>query len=183
MNRIYTDSGKIISVYDGLFDFHNRQHFYMFAQSSLFRIGWADGAIVENQANRFIHSIYSCEDIDRLGIIDAILKSEAARELDGYKIDRAVLNLSTAADTNYVHTHGEDKILLYYVNLEWHDGWHGETMFFNDNLRDVAFAGIYTPGRLIAFDPKIPHSIRPQSHIATQYRFTLAIILNKQDNS
>jgi hypothetical protein len=179
MNRIYTGTGRELTVYDGLFDLHYRQSVYQFAQSSLFQIGWADGAIIENQANRFIHSIYSKEDIERLGIITRILNSPAAGELDGYKFDRAVLNLSTAADANYVHTHGEDKILLYYVNLEWYDGWHGETLFFQESLRDVAFTSVYTPGRLLAFDAKIPHTIRPQSHIAAQYRFTLALIFNR----
>jgi hypothetical protein len=31
----------------------------------------------------------------------------------------------------------------------------------------------------VAFDAQIPHAIRPQSHIAVPYRFTLAIILEK----
>jgi hypothetical protein len=70
-------------------------------------------------------------------------------------------------------------VLLYYVNLEWREGWHGETLFFQENLKDVAFTSVYTPGRLIAFDAKIPHTIRPQSHIAAQYRFTLAMVFNK----
>lgn len=170
---------KKIRVYDDLFNAHQRSEFYKFANSSYFKIGWADGPIHENTIHRFLHSSYSDKDLDNLGIIDAIKNTEAAHELEGYKIAKCVLNLSTAADANFIHDHPEAKILLYYVNLEWHDGWHGETLFFTENHKNIAFASPYTPGRLISFDAKIPHSIRPQSHLAHFYRFTLAIILDK----
>ena len=179
MTRIYTGTGRAITVYDDLFDLHYKQKVYSFAQSSLFQIGWVDDDVVERQANRFIHSRYSADDISRLGLLDQIAGSSAAGEIQGYDLAHAVLNLSSAADTNYVHAHAQDKVLLYYVNLEWREGWHGETLFFQENLKDVAFTSVYTPGRLIAFDAKIPHTIRPQSHIAAQYRFTLALVFNK----
>jgi hypothetical protein len=180
MKELFVHGGKRICVYDDLFTSHYKSEVYTFAQHSNFSIGWADGAIVEKQTNKLLHSSFSEEDVSRLGILNIIAMSEAARELDGYSLNKTVLNLSTAADTNYTHTHREDKVLLYYVNLEWFDGWHGETLFFNERHTDVIFASPYTPGRLISFDAKIPHTIRPQSHIAAQYRFTLALIFNKQ---
>jgi hypothetical protein len=179
MKEMFFQHGKCIRVYDDLFEAQCRASAYLFAQQSNFVIGWADGAIVEKQANKFLHSVYSHDDVDRLGILDKIAKSEAAHELDGYTLNKTILNLSTAADTNYTHTHPEDKVLLYYVNLEWFDGWHGETLFFSEDHKDVVFASPYTPGRLISFDGTIPHTIRPQSHIAAQYRFTLALVFNK----
>jgi hypothetical protein len=97
----------------------------------------------------------------------------------GYTLKKCVLNLSTPADVNFVHAHPEDKILLYYVNLDWRDGWHGETLFFDETGKRIMFASTYTPNRLIAFDAKIPHTIRPQSHIASFYRFTLALVYTK----
>lgn len=168
-----------IRVYDDLFTADQRDKFYGFANSSYFRLGWADGAIIENQIHRFLHSTYSNDDIESMGILDAIRNTKAAHELDGYKIAKCILNLSTAADANFTHSHVEDKILLYYVNLEWRDGWHGETLFFSENHKDIVFASPYTPGRLISFNARIPHTIRPQSHLASFYRFTLAIVLNK----
>ena len=68
---------------------------------------------------------------------------------------------------------------MYYVNLEWRDGWHGETLFFDESCKDIVYASPYTPGRVIAFDAKIPHTIRPQSHLASFYRFTLALVYTK----
>jgi hypothetical protein len=179
--EVTADNDRKIRVYDDVFDFMYRQEIYTFAANSLFRIGWADGAILENQHHRFLHSPYSEEDIQSLNLMPQLLNSKVAQELQGYKLQKAILNLSTASDSNFVHVHPEDKVLLYYVNLEWRDGWHGETLFFNDNAKDIVFASPYMPGRLISFDAKIPHTIRPQSHIAVHYRFTLAMVFNKDN--
>lgn len=179
MKELFTERKKRICVYDDVFDANYKDFVYDFAQNSYFRIGWSDASIIEKQPNRFLHSVFDKNDINRLGILEKIFNSEAACELSGHNLERAILNLSTASDTNYAHQHAQDKVLLYYVNLEWFDGWHGETLFFSENHKDVIFASRYTPGRLLAFDGSIPHSIRPQSHIAAQYRFTLALIFNK----
>lgn len=156
-----------------------RNRIYRFAQESSFRIGWADATTVENKKHQFLHSTYSGDDLDRLGIIERIKASPVAGELDGYVITNCVLNLSTPSDVNFIHAHPEDKVLLYYVNLDWQDGWHGETLFYTESCKEVVFASAYTPNRLIAFDAKIPHTIRPQSHIAPHYRLTLTLLCNK----
>jgi hypothetical protein len=180
VKEIFVDKGKRIAVYDGLFDLRFRQKVFEYAYSSYFVLGWADGSIIENQGIRYLHSNYSDKDLQHLGIIDDISNTVAFKELEGYNISKAVLNLSTACNTNFVHAHSEDKVLLYYVNLEWKDGWHGETLFYSEDLKDIVFASPYTPGRIIAFDADIPHTIRPQSHTAVQYRFSLALILTKK---
>lgn len=179
MKEMFVDRGKRIAIYDDLFTLDQRQHFYGFSDTSLFQIGWADGSIIENHKHRFLHSVYSDDDLKRCGILEAIENSEASKELHGYVLKKSILNLSTPSDANFYHSHPEDKILLYYVNIEWRDGWYGETLFFDEACKNIVFANPYTPGRLIAFDAKIPHSIRPQSHIACFYRFTLALVFNK----
>jgi hypothetical protein len=63
---------------------------------------------------------------------------------------------------------------LYYVNLEWRDGWYGETFFYSDDLKDVAFTSLYVPGRILLFDGDIPHAIRPQSVAGPKYRITIS---------
>jgi len=173
------DNGRTIRVYDDVFDMEYRHSLYSFAQSSKFRIGWADSLTPENRQHQNLYSDYSMEDVERLGILDRLASTPVAQELDGYKLEKCVLNLSTASDVNFVHAHPEDKVLLYYVNLEWRDGWHGETLFYDETGKEVVFANAYVPNRLIAFDAKIPHTIRPQSHLAPQYRLTLTLVYNK----
>jgi hypothetical protein len=179
MEEIFVEGNKRIAIYDDLFSHHDRADFYNFAERSKFQIGWADGSINEHQQHRFLHSLYSEEDLNRMGILQKILESPAKDEIKEYKYVKTVLNLSTPADVNFVHTHQEDKILLYYVNLEWNDGWHGETLFFDESCKNISLACPYTPGRLISFNGHIPHAIRPQSYLSPFYRYTLAMVFNK----
>jgi hypothetical protein len=179
MKEAYLASGQRICTYDDALDLRYRQHVYTFAQNSLFQIGWADSLIIEKQATRCLYSSYSDEDMRKLNFLSEIAVSKVGRELDGYRVNKTILNLSTASDTNFLHTHAEDKVLLYYVNLEWADGWHGETLFFDEVCKDVVHTSAYTPGRVLVFDGGIPHTIRPQSHRAPQYRFTLSVFLDK----
>ena len=179
MKQMLVDQGKRIAIYDDAFDFKFRQKAYDFCSKSIFVIGWADSPIIENQNHRYLHSIWSEEDLERLGIIEEIKKSSVAQELENYKLEKCVLNLSTPSDCNFQHTHLQSKIILYYVNLEWKDGWHGETLFYDESLKNIVFASPYTPGRITVFDGSIPHTIRPQSSNASNYRFTLALLYNK----
>jgi hypothetical protein len=51
------DNGRTIRVYDDVFDMEYRHSLYSFAQSSTFRIGWADSLLPENKAiPKFLHS-------------------------------------------------------------------------------------------------------------------------------
>ena len=76
---------------------------------------------------------------------------------------------------------GENLIgALYYVNLNWEDGFYGETFFYNSkDLSKIEFASVYKPGRIILFDGHIPHAIRPQSIKGPKFRFTLSVFLRK----
>lgn len=177
--EVEADNGRTLRVYDDVFDLQYRQGVWSFAQTSMFRIGWADSLTPEKIRYQSLHSAYSAEDIERLGVLERLANTPVAQEMVGHKVEKCILNLSTASDVNFIHAHPEDKVLLYYVNLEWHDGWHGETLFYDEAGKDVVFANAYTPNRLVAFDAKIPHTIRPQSHLAPQYRMTLALILKK----
>ena len=179
IREVQVDNGRKLRVYDNGFDLEYRSNLYAFAQKSMYRIGWADGNIVENSKHQFLHALYSPEDIERIQLIPKLKATPVGQEMEGFTLTKCVMNLSTPSDANFVHAHPEDKVLLYYVNLEWRDGWHGETLFFSEDGKDVVFASPYSPGRLVVFDAKIPHTIRPQSHIAAQYRFTLSLFLNK----
>lgn len=179
IREVEVDNGRKLRVYDDVFDMEYRHNLYAFAQSSLYRIGWADGVLVENKKHQFLHAFYSPEDIERIQLIPKLKSTPVGQEMEGFNLSKCVMNLSTPADCNFIHAHPEDKVLLYYVNLDWRDGWHGETLFYDEPGKEVMFASAYTPNRLIAFDAKIPHTIRPQSSLAPFYRLTLALIYTK----
>ena len=92
------------------------------------------------------------------------------------KLSKIVCNLVKPDDVHYIHAHPDQHACLFYVNLDWRDGWHGETLFYNlEDLKEVAYTSLYIPGRIILFDGSIPHAIRPQSVKGPKFRFTLSL--------
>ena len=91
---------------------------------------------------------------------------------------RCVVNLSKSGDYNFCHTHPNKMVILYYVNLEWHDGFGGETLFYNEKLTDAIEVSSFVPGRIMVFDGKTPHTIRAQSSYGPDYRFTISFFVD-----
>ena len=177
---LVVDKEHRICVYDDVFDSKFSDYLYGFSRASNFLIGWADSQDIEKSRYPNLYSPFSDSDLTTLGIVDALKKSKVSEELNGYSIKKCVLNLSTASHVNFIHTHDNDKVLLVYVNLEWGEGYHGETLFFDNTKKSIIFASPYTPNRVIAFSGGCNHTIRPQSHIAPYYRFTLSLFLDKE---
>ena len=86
-----------------------------------------------------------------------------------------VVNLVRSNDIHTIHHHKMSQVALYYVNMDWQDGWYGETIFYDELDRNkIDFTSPYIPGRIILFDGKIPHAIRPQSVDGPKFRITLS---------
>ena len=179
MREHIVDLGRSIRIYDDVFGLNFRQEVYGHAIKSSFKIGWEDNEVIENSKHKYLHARFSAHELDELGFLFNLAPTPVFGEIAGYKITRSVLNLSTPSDVLFLHAHVEDKVILYYVNLEWRAHWYGETLFYDEPLKQIMLATPYTPGRVIVFDGKIPHTIRPQSHSAPFFRFTLTIFLEK----
>lgn len=173
------DRDRSVRIYDDVFSLNFRLELYSYAIKSSFKIGWGDSDVIENSNHKYLHARFSAHQLDELGFLFNLAPTPVFREITGYKITSSVLNLSTPSDVLFVHTHSADKVLLYYVNLEWQTHWYGETLFYDEALKNIMLATPYTPGRIIVFDGDIPHTIRPQSHSAPFFRFTLTIFMEK----
>lgn len=170
---------RSIKVYDDVFDFPFRYSFYDYLENSAFRIGWSDRSTVEKDKDRFLHVSFSQEDLDNCGILEKIYENkEISQDLQGLTLTRVIGNLDTISDSHFVHIHDEKVGLLYYADLEWQNGWHGETIFYDDTLKNIVFASPYVPGRILVFDGAIPHAARPPSPCAKKFRFTMSLFFN-----
>lgn len=168
-------SGKKIYVFDGLLPLQLRDSLFNFIMASRFQIGWIDGSTEKAVSHKFLHASFSTQDDERAGLL-AFLRTTTVNELiSGLEQKKSVVNLSVPSDTHFAHAHPEKLVVLYYANLEWEQHWHGETLFYSEDLNDIELALRYTPGRVIVFDASIPHSMRPQSTSADHYRFTYAM--------
>ena len=148
-----------------------------YAKNAIFRLGWEDSLEPEKYTLNS-HSGWTLDNVKTAGLWDPI--QECIQECEffpsHYVVDRIVVNLVRPCDVHYIHHHKNEFAVLYYINLEWRDGWHGETLFYNPhNLDEIICASVYKPGRIILFDGNIPHTIRPQSVEAPKYRFSVSV--------
>ena len=179
--EIVFERDKKMYVFDDVFEMDWRATAFLYMKQSLFRIGWQDSNDPHYGQHVYLHSSYSESDVANLGILNEIkdkkMLSLLEKETLGSDV-RAVVNLSMPTDTYFAHSH-KNTTLLYYANPSWKEEWAGETLFFNEELSEVVYTSIYKPGRVIIFDGSIPHSIRPQSKIAPQFRFTFTMFFEK----
>ena len=175
-----------IEYFDNIIPFKTRHDILELCLSSSLYLGWSDRSKLGNAAddsNKSIpclHSKWTEERINRSDILfyvdDCIQKTSWFK----YKnLNKVILNVVRTDDVHYIHVHPNEFAVLYYVNLDWKDGWYGETLFYNpNNLDEIIHTSIYKPGRIILFDGEIPHAIRPQSSNAPKYRLSLTLFFD-----
>jgi hypothetical protein len=173
-------SGKQIYVFDGLLPLQLRSKLFQFIKSSRFVIGWRDGEHDKAKQHEFLHSVYSLEDNDAAGLLPFLRTTEINKHIGDVNPLKSMVNLSVPSDTHFPHAHPESLVVLYYANMDWENHWHGETLFYTEDLNDIELALKYTPGRVVVFDGSIPHAIRPQSTSADSHRFTYAMTFEKE---
>jgi hypothetical protein len=174
----YKVGGGAVRVYDGAVPLKLRQDLYTWAMQASYKIGWEDSLLAEHRQHMYLHARFNDEELAKTGLLMQLAPTPVFKEVAGLALKSAVLNLSTPSDVHFAHAHPEQRVLLYYVNFDWRPQWYGETVFFKENLDDIELALQYTPGRIVAFDGHIPHSIRPQSHVAPHFRFTLSMFFD-----
>lgn len=179
--EITVDRGKKIFVFDDVFEMAWRRKTFMFLLRSHFTIGWPDQEDPHNAQHLYLHSRYTMEDVAQIRILEEAFKDDKIKSLlENKALDPnigATVNLSVPTDTYFAHPH-KNTTLLYYPNPQWKEEWAGETLFFNEEVSEVVYTSIYKPGRVIIFDGGIPHSLRPQSKLAPQYRLTFALFFD-----
>jgi len=178
MNKL--NPTKEVYVYDNVLSSHEQQNILLYCTNSVYRIaGWSD--LVYSKEG-YVHSWWAKEDLERSGFLDNANVREVIKEqglsLDNF--DHCVVNLDTISDSHWPHTHVET-VLLYYINMEWQEGWGGETLFYDEYGRDIIYGSKFTPNRIIVFDGKIPHNIKHQNRIADKYRMTLSIFFKSKE--
>ena len=168
-----------LNVFDDKVPYTDREKMWDFCINSTYRLGWQDQDTPEKY-DLNIYSIWTEEELQSTNIFPHITK--CIDECDWFvkkKLFKVVCNLVRPDDVHYIHVHHNQQVALYYVNLEWRDGWHGETVFYNpDKLNEIAYTSLFVPGRIILFDGSIPHAIRPQSIKAPKFRFTVSLFFD-----
>ena len=165
-----------LKIFDDVVPSNIRNTLWYCSVSADLKLGWEDS----NDPEKYdlnIHSELRGSDLEPTGILPYFKKCTDETEwFKNKELHRVVLNLVRSNDVHYIHYHRDKHVLLYYVNLDWRDGWYGETLFYDPyDIEKISFTSVYKPGRIILFDGSIPHAIRPQSIKAPKFRFSLSL--------
>jgi hypothetical protein len=168
---------KQVHIFDNVFDSHYTQKFYTFIINSYFKINMNDSNSMEYSQNKTFGAGFSKGDIDRMGIIRALPKN--IKEKFNINIDsmqRALVNAISQNGSFHPHDDAGDYTkwsFLYYANLKWDLEWGADTLFLNNDRKNISNIVQCKPNRVVVFDASIPHLIRPSTIDAPTYRFSL----------
>lgn len=174
--EINLENDKKIQIFDNIFTYSFRRSLYNELIRMPFIIGWHDDW--EDGTTKFLHSLINEKFLENNNFFDFIKNDKLKDDFNNLEFKFSILNLSFPIDSYLTHFHQEKKVLLYYVNMDWKNEWHGETNFYDESGKNLAFSTCYTPGRIIIFDGSIPHALRPQSIRSPNYRLTLSLFFD-----
>jgi hypothetical protein len=172
-------STGVVDVYDNIVPKHLalKVNNFLVDECGYF-IGWKD----QTDKDPHLHAVLPDANrlqFDLIGLLED--RPEMLERFKGLKKRTTIANLSTASSIHHVHAHPhDDLVILYYANLEWQDHWEGETMFFAED-GEIELTSKYTPGRIIVFDAKMPHTIRAQSPAGPPFRFSISMFWEKSN--
>ena len=172
----------MIKKFDNVFTHATRESLYAQIANSKFSIGWGDTNTIEKAHQVYFHCFYNEEDQKILQFFENIHNEELLELINGRKPSTMVVNCSKSYEVFEPHTHLNQDILLYYVNMNWKREWFGETLFYNEDCSEIVSAQSYIPGRVIWFKGDIPHTIRPSSSEAPNFRFSLSCVFDRRVN-
>lgn len=176
-----TDMQGRVRILDNQVGMYDIGRIYNYVVESHFRIGWSDSLQIQGRKYSYLCSKYSEDDVKALKLLPLLDGTEFGDILKDYDLKTSVVNLSVPTNVHFAHAHDEDLVLLYYANPEWQPHFYGETVFFNPDCTQILHSTLYVPGRFMLFDAKLPHSVRPQSSVGPDYRFTIAFTYTKKE--
>ena len=171
----------MIEIFHNVLTENHREQFYMHAINANYQLGWDDTATFEHRQYPCLHSEINLADWRGLDFIEGIQNEPMKKLVQNLTFKKAVINLATPSSIQFPHTHGTSTVITYYINPDWKKEYYGETIFYDDSMTHCIGTSLYHTNSAVIFDGKIPHSIRPASHIAPSYRFSLSVFFRQKN--
>ena len=120
---------KNIHVYDSAIPFTDAEEWFRIASNLPFMIGWSDRESTDRKQGCLHHRMTSVpNDIYETfkPILNHYLGSEKPLE---FYLDSGVINVTKPGDIHFTHSHKNQLVLLYYLNLDWEQEFYGERKY------------------------------------------------------
>ena len=170
-------NSKEIYIYDNVYESHYTNKFYDFIVNSYFKISSHDSNSRDYHNEKSFGASYSIRDLEQMGIIEHLpdeIKNKFNISLKN--CGRGLVNAVTSSGVYHPHDDAGDNAkwsFLYYANMKWDLEWGADTLFLDDDRINISSIIQPKPNRVVVFDARIPHLIRPSTIIAPQYRFSV----------
>lgn len=171
-------------IIDNAYSAQDRWKMYDFARNSRYVFGWAESGWEDvNGHRRVLHSNYSLEDVENMGVLRLHNSSRIDELIGGRTPVKQVINLAAPSDTFNAHTHPDKEVFIYYCNFRWNPEWAGETIIYSEHEYEAEHAITFRPGRVLWLNAGVMHTLRPPSQAAPEHRFTFAALFNREEGS
>jgi len=177
------DTKKIV-IYDDLFHHQDLHDIFAYVEQGEFKRSNLDLVYFNNQNTDFKWSrLITAKDIWFKNVVDVYTNEMDELRKQPFTVERSYINFATMETVDFIHCDcladdTKQYTLLHYANWCWDPNWHGETVFYDDQGRDVVAAVTLKPGRVVFFNGNIPHSAIAPSRIAPYARYTIACKLH-----
>ena len=167
----------IYKTFDDVFDLDFRINFYNSASQCAYVLGWSDRDDSVSKRYKNLHSPLTPQNLSDCGFFENIKNQELKKFLQNKKDSHHVINMSHPTNVFFPHTHSGYWSLVYYINVEWQQHWHGETIIYKENGIDIESCVSFVPNRILLINKSVPHALRPPSVACPDYRYTFACFL------
>ena len=106
----------MIEVFDNVLMEDTREGLYMFSSTTEYQIGWGDVSTFETRQYPCLHHTLTKKEWQNSKFMESICSGNLIKSLDGLVFDSATINLSFPSSIQFPHTHGDCKVLVYYIN-------------------------------------------------------------------
>lgn len=183
--KVISIDDKKIEIFDNALTFEERFFLYNYALNSKYQLSrYTDTTPESSKYPKTLQCDFNLKDILNSNILRNDTVQSYLKE-NGLRVYRAYINLCIPSDIYKYHIDGNShgKTCLYYMNTDWMPEWEGETIFSMDRM-NIDYSSSFIPGRLIFFDPTIPHKSTQPSYDAKYHRFVLVLkLVNKFNTS
>lgn len=183
-------NNKKIVVYDNIFSLHDCLDIYILIGGLPYFRTNIDLPLAGTSDidTKFVSNIGSN---DRLGqmLFEKYIKNIDELPIADARIMNQYINYSTPGTVDRLHADATSfhidptYTILQYANFRWEVDWHGQTVFYDDDHKEIVFSSVVKPGRVIVFDSTIPHSATAPSKLSEYPRFTIAtkLVVSKNE--
>ena len=182
INKIEVDEGRGIIIMDEAFKFGEHQALYDTCMSLKYSCTSYSNFDIQDIADKRMRVDLTQDDNICKIIFNNDYRIQQFQQFirpDEYAYSHAYVNLGLVNDSHEIHVDApipnQVMTMLIYPNTQWELNHGGETVFYEEDRKELVYLNPYKPGRICLFDGSIPHCAKPQALIGPKYRFTIAV--------